>query len=307
MRGRWKLLLAAALLLLALVASGAPEDREEQGEEHLLYFLAPESRARGSDRIRGCPQRLDVPEGAPLADTARAVVERLLAGPEEANGLLSPLPAGVELLDLEIRDQRAYVDLSSGVNRLSGVALTMADYCLTLSLTELDGVSSVSITAQGRRLGQQPKQVFYERDVLLSTMDDVLQTVEVTLYFQDSGGTLTGERRTLTLYEGQTLAESLMAALLEGPASRELSPTLPENFTVNYVRIENGICYVSLPAASLALLPEDEQAQRTILWSLAESLYSIAAVDELRLLADGDELAYFGLIPVETVASRPQG
>ena len=35
MRGRWKLLLAAALLLLALVASGAPEDREEQGEEHL--------------------------------------------------------------------------------------------------------------------------------------------------------------------------------------------------------------------------------------------------------------------------------
>ena len=32
-----------------------------------------------------------------------------------------------------------------------------------------------------------------------------------------------------------------------------------------------------------------------------------AAVDELRLLADGEELAYFGLIPVETVASRPQG
>ena len=183
----------------------------------------------------------------------------------------------------------------------------MADYCLTLSLTALDGIGAVRITAQGRPVGQQPKQVFYERDVLLSTMDDVLQTVEVTLYFQDSGGTLTGERRTLTLYEGQTLAESLMAALLEGPASRELSPTLPENFTVNYVRIENGICYVSLPAASLALLPEDEQAQRTILWSLAESLYSIAAVDELRLLADGEELAYFGLIPVETVASRPQG
>ena len=221
MRGRWKLLLAAALLLLALVASGAPEDREEQGEEHLLYFLAPESRARGSDRIRGCPQRLDVPEGAPLADTARAVVERLLAGPEEANGLLSPLPAGVELLDLEIRDQRAYVDLSSGVNRLSGVALTMADYCLTLSLTELDGVSSVSITAQGRRLGQQPKQVFYERDVLLSTMDDVLQTVEVTLYFLDSANALTGESRTIELYEGQTLAENLAAALLEGPHNRE--------------------------------------------------------------------------------------
>ncbi len=301
MRGRWKLLLAAALLLLALVASGAPEDREEQGEEHLLYFLAPESRARGSDRIRGCPQRLDVPEGAPLADTARAVVERLLAGPEEANGLLSPLPAGVELLDLEIRDQRAYVDLSSGVNRLSGVALTMADYCLTLSLTELDGVSSVSITAQGRRLGQQPKQVFYERDVLLSTMDDVLQTVEVTLYFLDSANALTGESRTIELYEGQTLAENLAAAL------RELKRVLPEDFQINFVRMESGVCYVNISAASLAALPEDETLQRMMLWSLADSLYSIDAVEELRLLADGEELTHFGLIPVESAAARPKG
>lgn len=307
MRGRWKLLLAAALLLLALVASGAPEDREEQGEEHLLYFLAPESRARGSDRIRGCPQRLDVPEGAPLADTARAVVERLLAGPEEANGLLSPLPAGVELLDLEIRDQRAYVDLSSGVNRLSGVALTMADYCLTLSLTELDGVSSVSITAQGRRLGQQPKQVFYERDVLLSTMDDVLQTVEVTLYFLDSANALTGESRTIELYEGQTLAENLAAALLEGPHNRELKRVLPEDFQINFVRMESGVCYVNISAASLAALPEDETLQRMMLWSLADSLYSIGSVEELRLLADGEELTAFGMIPVESVASRPQG
>jgi len=307
MRGRWKLLLAAALLLLALVASGAPEDREEQGEEHLLYFLAPESRARGSDRIRGCPQRLDVPEGAPLADTARAVVERLLAGPEEANGLLSPLPAGVELLDLEIRDQRAYVDLSSGVNRLSGVALTMADYCLTLSLTELDGVSSVSITAQGRRLGQQPKQVFYERDVLLSTMDDVLQTVEVTLYFLDSANALTGESRTIELYEGQTLAENLAAALLEGPHNRELKRVLPEDFQINFVRMESGVCYVNISAASLAVLPEDETLQRMMLWSLADSLYSIDAVEELRLLADGEELTHFGLIPVESAAARPKG
>ena len=251
-------------------------------------------------------ETLGLGQDATVRDEAAAVVSRLLEGPTDRE-LESPLPAGVELLSLEVRDRTAYVDLSGSFNQLAGVELSMADYCLTLSLTALDGIGAVRITAQGRPVGQQPKQVFYERDVLLSTMDDVLQTVEVTLYFQDSGGTLTGERRTLTLYEGQTLAESLMAALLEGPASRELSPTLPENFTVNYVRIENGICYVSLPAASLALLPEDEQAQRTILWSLAESLYSIAAVDELRLLADGEELAYFGLIPVETVASRPQG
>lgn len=303
MRRGW---IAAGLALLALAACASPAPPEEQGARTPIYYLAAEDASRGGDRIRACYETLGLGQDATVRDEAAAVVSRLLEGPTDRE-LESPLPAGVELLSLEVRDRTAYVDLSGGFNQLAGVELSMADYCLTLSLTALDGIGAVRITAQGRPVGQQPKQVFYERDVLLSTMDDVLQTVEVTLYFQDSGGTLTGERRTLTLYEGQTLAESLMAALLEGPASRELSPTLPENFTVNYVRIENGICYVSLPAASLALLPEDEQAQRTILWSLAESLYSIAAVDELRLLADGDELAYFGLIPVETVASRPQG
>ena len=303
MRRGW---IAAGLALLALAACASPAPPEEQGARTPIYYLAAEDASRGGDRIRACYETLGLGQDATVRDEAAAVVSRLLEGPADRE-LESPLPAGVELLSLEVRDRTAYVDLSGGFNQLAGVELSMADYCLTLSLTALDGIGAVRITAQGRPVGQQPKQVFYERDVLLSTMDDVLQTVEVTLYFQDSGGTLTGERRTLTLYEGQTLAESLMAALLEGPASRELSPTLPENFTVNYVRIENGICYVSLPAASLALLPEDEQAQRTILWSLAESLYSIAAVDELRLLADGEELAYFGLIPVETVASRPQG
>ncbi|MCI9037302.1 MAG: GerMN domain-containing protein [Oscillospiraceae bacterium] len=303
MRRGW---IAAGLALLALAACASPAPPEEQGARTPIYYLAAEDASRGGDRIRACYETLGLGQDATVRDEAAAVVSRLLEGPTDRE-LESPLPAGVELLSLEVRDRTAYVDLSGGFNQLAGVELSMADYCLTLSLTALDGIGAVRITAQGRPVGQQPKQVFYERDVLLSTMDDVLQTVEVTLYFQDGGGTLTGERRTLTLYEGQTLAESLMAALLEGPASRELSPTLPENFTVNYVRIENGICYVSLPAASLALLPEDEQAQRTILWSLAESLYSIAAVDELRLLADGEELAYFGLIPVETVASRPQG
>ena len=306
MKNRWGLLLAA-LLLLALAASGAPSmDGEEQGEDCLLYFLASESKARGNDQIKSHMERLDVAEDAPLKELARAVVRRLLDGSEEA-GLRSPLPDGVELLGLEILDRRAYVDFSSGVNRLSGVALTMADYCLTLSLTELDGVSSVSITAQGRRLGQQPKQVFYERDVLLSTMDDVLQTVEVTLYFLDSANALTGESRTIELYEGQTLAENLAAALLEGPHNRELKRVLPEDFQINFVRMESGVCYVNISAASLAALPEDETLQRMMLWSLADSLYSIDAVEELRLLADGEELPHFGLIPVESAAARPKG
>ena len=295
-------------LLLALCACASPEEEVPPEDSRLLYFLAPEDEAQGGDRIQASYEQLGLAADAPLIDTARAVVERLLLGPA-GRALESPIPNGVEveLLGLEIRDRRACVDLSGGFSRLGGVELTLADYCLTLSLTALDGISSVYITSEGRAVAQQPKQIFYERDVLLSTMDDVLQTVDVTLYFLSGDGVLTGEKRTLELYEGQTLAENLIAALLEGPQNRELSRALPEDFQVNFVKVESGVCTLNISAASLQTLPEDQRAQEMALWSIADSLYSISSVESLRILADGEELPYFGSVPVENVAARPEG
>ena len=296
--------LALALLLAACAAQAEPE---EQPEGHLIYYLASEEAARGGDRIRGSYEKLELPEDAGLPEVAKAVVTRMLEGSEDGE-LSSPLPPDVELLGLEVRDRLACVDFSGGMNSLSGVEVALADYCLTLSLTALEGVGSVAVTVQGRTLGQQPKQIFYERDVLLSNMDDVLQTVDVLLYFPNSEGALTGERRTLMLYEGQTLADTLVATLLEGPVDRDLIRVIPEDFTVSYVRVDSGVCYVSLSAASLENLPEDVQTQEAILWSLAESLYaSIDTIEELRLLADGEALEFFGEIDVGRVAVRPKG
>ena len=221
--------LAASLLLAACAAPAEPEAGEEGA---LIYYLVPEEDARGGDRIRALRERLDIPEGADDQTTARAVVERLLAGPSEEL-LESPLPEDVKLLDVEVRDRMAYVDLSAELGELSGVELALADYCLTLALTELEGGRAVIVTAQGRQMGQQPKRVFYERDVLLSSMDDVLQTVEVSLYFLNADGALAEEKRTLSLYEGQTLAETLVSSLLEGPENRDLLRTIPEGFVVN--------------------------------------------------------------------------
>lgn len=295
-----------ASLLVLLTACSAPAGPEQGTEGVLVYYLLPEEEARGADRIGARWESLSLPEGADDLAEAQAVVERLMAGPGDES-MYSPLPEGVELLGLELRDRTAYVDFSGEIRDLSGVELALADYCLTLSLTALDSVRAVTVTAQGRPLGQQPKQVFYERDVLLSDMGDVLQTVEVSLYFLNADGALAAEKRMLSLYEGQTLAEALVAALLEGPESRELLRAVPEGFAINYVRVDSGVCYLSLPASSLALLPQDGQTQQMILWSLADSLYSIDSVEEIRLLADGEELKLFGSVPVESIAVRPQG
>lgn len=305
MKWRWAAFLAAGFLLLA--ACSAPAEQTGEGEGALIYYLVPAEDAQGNDRIQASRENLNLPETATVLEQVEAIVARLLEGPAEGN-MTSPIPGNVELLNLELRDQTVKLDFSGEFRDLSRVDLVLADYCLTLSLTALERVQAVSITAEGRPLAQQPKQVFYERDVLLSDMGDVLQTVDVSLYFLNGDGNLEAERRMLSLYEGQTVAETLIAALLEGPENRELIPAIPSEFTVNYVRVDNKVCYVSLPASSLAVLPEDEQSQRMILWSLADSLYnSIDTLEEIRLLADGEELEFFGVVPVVDIAVRPQG
>ncbi len=296
----------ASALCLALLFSGCAAASSDTDEGYTVYYLAGSASARGSDAIQARDEQLELAEDAGVEETAAAVVERLLLG--SSDGMLaSPIPSSVELLSLSVENRMAYVDFSSGYTQLNGVDLTLADYCLTLSLTALEGVSAVTILSQGRPLGQQPKAVFYERDVLLSTMDDVLRTVEVTLYFLNSDGVLSGEKRQLEIYEGQTLAENLVAALLAGPEDRTLTAAIPQGFAIHSVRVENGICYVNLPSDALDLLPEDEDQQRMILWSLSDSLYSMEKVEGLRFLVDGQELLRFGSVPVDSVLTRPQG
>ena len=79
----------------------------------------------------------------------------------------------------------AKVDLSSNYRSLSGVALTLADYAITLTLTQLPQIAIVSITVRGQDLAYRDTQTFTARDVLLSSNEDVIGTVPATLYFLD--------------------------------------------------------------------------------------------------------------------------
>lgn len=300
-RGIRRLTLFAAALLVLLSAACARPEEPEEGSGHLLYFLSPEDAAPGGDAITGVRVELNLPEDADPAEEAAAVVNALIQGAEGYGTLLKD----VQLRGVSILGRRAYVDFSPNYALLTGIELSLADYCVTLSLSQIEGISAVTITAAGRDLFYRDSAVLMGRDVLLSSMEDVIETVPVTLYFQDESGLLSPEQRLLELYEGQTLAESLLSALLEGPRERGLSPVIPADFVFNGVRVEDRVCYLSLSSKTLTLLPEAVEEQEKILRSIALSLYSIDTVDELCILSDGEELHAFGQIPIDAVRFRP--
>ena len=297
------LLFALLLLLFSACTQTGRSESEQPGTP--IYFLAPTESVKGCDALQCSMESLNLPPDASIHTQAVAITERLLLG--SSDGLLySPFPEDTKLISVTVQERRIYVDLAGSFSRMDGIALTLADYCLTLSLSGIDGVESVTLTSSGRMLAQQPRQVFRERDVMLSTNDSMLQLVDVLLYFVDENGSLTPERRTLEVYEGDTRSGNLIAALLDGPASENLFPIIPEQFTISSIKVEDGVCRINLPGSSLSALPEDEAEQRLILLSLTESLYSLDSIQEVRFSADGVEIQKFGSIPLADFAMRPE-
>lgn len=294
MKRRYLALAGCVLMILGCVCFGAA-GREETGSPYVLYFQERDLReAAGGSALRQVGSRLTNTGGLTEEELAALLVEELLEGPADET-LKQIFPAGTALVSLKVEGTRAYVDLSSAYAMLSGVALTLADQSIALTLTQLPGIVSVKLTVRGRELEYRDRQVFTGRDVLLAPEGDVVGTVKTRLYFLDEAGALTPEERRLELYEGDTQAGAVLKALENGPGSKELLPVLPEGFRVRDAWVEEHICYVNLSSHMLRALPPDA-ALGTALSALEQSFLALDAVTETRFLVDGEYADFHSLM-----------
>ena len=287
MKKRW---IAIALLTVLLMGIGGAIGKvgvrqESGGSAYALYFVERDLRsADGGDALRSEERTLE-DGGLSTEELAAALVAELLKGPADPT-LKSPFPKGTALLSAEQKGTELRVDLSAAYSTLSGVGLSLADYAITLTLTQLPNVNAVSITADGRELPYRETQVLLSADTLLSSRESGLRPITVSLYFLDSKtGELRAEQQTLALYEGQTRVNALLEALAQGPEDDSLVSLLPEDFAVISSRIENGVCYLNLPAN--VSLPENEAERDLMLSALEQSILSLGGVDEVQFLIEG--------------------
>ena len=276
---------AACLCLLLLTLTACRREEPSRSAYELYFQEADLTFAAGEGAFRTEAVYLYDEETQSASLLAEALLNELFKGPADET-LKNPIPAGTSLLSLEITGGRARVDLSASYNTLSGVALTLADSAIAMTLSQVPEISSVQITVRGRELAYRERQVLNIREVLLTPEEDVISTVDVRLYFLDQAGSLTPEERTLDLYEGDTQVSAVARALEDGPEDRELLSPLPEGFQVKSVWLEEDICYVNLSSALLEGL--EDSVLQTALQALEESLSSLEAVEEVRFLVDGE-------------------
>lgn len=277
-------IVALLCLLLLLLPAGCGKREAEPEEAFELYFREGDlTLAAGGGALQTETVYLLRSETEDPRQLAETLLTMLLEGPFDET-LKSTVPTGTSLISIELEGGRAVVDLSASYSSLSGVALTLADSAITMTLTQIPEILTVQITVRGRELAYREKQIFAARDVLLIPEEDVISTVAATLYFLNSEGTLSPEERTLELYEGDTQISAVAQALEQGPENRDLLPVLP--FQIRSLWQEDEVCYVNL--SSLLLLELSEADLLTALDAVEASLLSLETVEEVRFLVDGE-------------------
>lgn len=157
----------AAALLLAL-AAGCAAPQEEAGGGLKLWFPAqPAQEGRElAAALDTCPY-----EGEEAS--IPGLLSALLAGPaSEEAGLAHVFPPGTRVLGWSLENGVASVELSAAYGQLMGMDLTVADYCVTLTLTQLPGVNGVRIAANGGGQADREGRVLYPQDVLFSGAEE---------------------------------------------------------------------------------------------------------------------------------------
>lgn len=311
MKRRIVTLLLAALLLCT--AAGCGEKNAADGTENTSAYLRlycpaelgeKNKSAGGGDAVNGIPISWKQVRGDDRGrqQQAQYIMELLLGGCTDKD-FICPVPKGTAVNSCTVTGGTVSVDLSREYEQLVGVERTIADYCITLSLMQLDGIYAVRLTVNGLLPEGRTNGVYTSAEVLLTSPEDIVRTVKVTLYFPTGSGTLTGEERRLTVYEGETVAQAVVKALAERPmdsyaGSEQL---LPEGFAVLDTKVEGGTCYLNLAGSVTALLPEDSTDQERMIQGLVDSLCSLEDVSQVQLMVDGEYQMMLGCVPI----SRP--
>ena len=280
-----KVMCLAALILLLLPAACAPQGSPAEDGLRLWFAVPGDRQSREVTAALG---------SAPYTGTRSvpALLAALLAGPPSDSELVSLIPPGTEVASWSVESRTAHVKLSGEYVRLSGVDRTIADYCVTLTLSQLPGVDRVELSA-----GDESGRVLRTGDVIFSGAEEEPVDVPASLYFRRAGGAaLTSELRVFRLTEDETPARAVLEALIAGPQDAGLVGLLPQELTVRYVWVDDGICYADLSGALLAATPESRPEQELVITSIVDTLCSLDTVDEVQLLVEGEPLTAYGVL-----------
>lgn len=281
----------AAALLAVLLLSSCGDGKQAEG---LRLWFPVEYGFKGHLTQAVFWEEFQPPENGGSADQVELLMSALLAGPT-GDSLRNPFPTGTRLLDWDLTSGLLTLDLSEHFEALNGVDLTLACYCLTLTMCQLEQVDQIALKSDGNPTAGLGRQILSPEDVIFTGAEEEPRQISVVFYFPRALGKGLGfETRELTLTEDDDLYAMIAQTLLQGPQDPNLRTLLPDENTLLGVWMDDGVCYINFSGAFLEQAPEEPAEQNLLLYSVVDTLGNLESVSAVQLLVEGERLPEFG-------------
>lgn len=285
-----KVRLTAAGLSAALLLGGCGplSQQPDNTTDYQVYY-------RSSEDANGAAVDTEICTIPDDANTVSVLLDRLLQQPYES-GQSSPFPDGTEVRSWSLENGVLSLDFSEQYGGLSGIDLTLANYCLALTLCQVDSVEAVQVTVEGETLPFQTTSQLRTEDVILSGAEEQPIYFTATLWFPRTSGEGLGlEYRQMMLVEGDSLVSGVFGALLTGPLSESLGEALPADTYLISGVTEGEVCYLDLSQEFWQLFSRTSEEMKLCVYSIVNTMASnLDGVSRVQFRVEGKSLGMQG-------------
>lgn len=281
----------APILILLLMIAGLPclaacGEQEGGGAQKVkVYYLS-----NTETKIEA--HEYDKPSGG-AEEQLKGMLAYLSVIPQKPT-YKAPLAMGFQVLNTQLQEGKLLLNVDKAYQELSPTTEVLVRAALVHTLTQVDGVSRVSITVEDKPLvdsGGEPVG-WMSSDQFINNDGNEINTYEkvrIKLYFANQDGDKLIAAYREKFYSTNTPLERLVVEeLLMGPSGKieGLYPTLNSETKILSVMTKDGICYVNLDAGFLSVV--NNVSLEIALYSIVNSLSELSHINQVQVLVNGE-------------------
>lgn len=288
-------ILSVVMACVLLMGGCAVESNENgSGKTVTVYYSKVRSFNSISDPLVGVQVTIADDEG-----DVNAVLDTLWKPPER-DDLESALPAELTVEKREnIRGQLS-LWMSEYYLEMTGIGKTIATAALVHSLCGLEEVDSLTIYVGDTAVCTD----LTKEDMLLYDKEADPYEREVKVFFSDEEGQFLYDYTYIYTVGGEDIIEQYVMDVLLGVKPPDGAVSYIPRTEVNDVYVEDEICTVDFSADFYEGRPDSPVTERVVIYSIVNTLTSIAGINSVQFLIDGEVLDYYVTIPLDKPLER---
>lgn len=277
-------LLLGCLLLTGMFAGCGKKEETPANMVSVYYINKEETKITAVEKE---------PEGDTLSKQAEWGISQLKENPVELS-LRSPI-SGFAINSWNVKDDQLVLDMSVEYKKLSPSSEVLVRAAIVRTMTQLEGISYVSVTVGGEALTDSLGNVVgpMTADLFIDNAGNEINAYEKTrllLYFtNEDGERLIGVQTKPVVYSSNISMEKLVVErLIAGPdaENEELYPVINPATKVLGVTVKDGTCYVNLDNGFLT--QAYNVSAEVQIYSIVNSLVELSNINKVQIAVNGN-------------------